>query len=220
MNKNPKEPKIVKTDSAIGKDSSFDESHKALESEITPVLLGSTVVDEALTKKEGELENIFLETCSLRILMALRRIMHFVDMYSRKLANEHNITGPQLICLYAVVKEGPLSLSELGKRVSLSMSTVNGIVDRLEYKGFVVRERKDKDRRKVLITATDTGKNVSKQAPLPLQDRLAQTVARLPELEQVSIALSLERIAEMMEEKQELCNSDNKKSKTHDKSGD
>lgn len=220
MNKNPKEPKIVKTVNDIGKDSSFDESHKALESEIAPVLLGSTVIDEALTKKEGELGNIFLETCSLRILMALRRIMHFVDMYSRKLANEHNITGPQLICLYAVVKEGPLTLSELGKRVSLSMSTVNGIVDRLEYKGFVMRERKDRDRRKVLVTATDTGKDVSSQAPLPLQDRLAQTVSQLPELEQVSIALSLERIVEMMEEKQGFIASDSENLKTNDKSGD
>jgi len=170
-----------------------------MEYESVPVLLGSTTVDETLDPREVELKDISLETCSFRILIALRRIMHFVDTYSKKLAVEHHITGPQLICLYSIVKEGPLTLSDLGRRVSLSMSTVNGIVDRLDYKGLVVRERKDRDRRKVLITATDAGKKLTSQAPFPLQDRLAQAIAGLPELEQVSIALSFERVVEMME---------------------
>jgi DNA-binding MarR family transcriptional regulator len=153
-------------------------------------------VEKEDTKKETSKENY-----DLRILMALRRIMHFIDSYSRKLAVEHHITGPQLICLYSIVTEGPLTLSDLRKRVSLSMSTVNGIVDRLENKQLIIRERKDKDRRKVLISATDEGINLASSAPPPLQDRLSQAIANLPELEQVSIALSLERIVEMMEEK-------------------
>jgi len=137
----------------------------------------------------------------MRVLMALRRIMHFIDTYSRRLAVEHLITGPQLICLYAIAKDGPITLSELGKRVSLSMSTANGIVDRLENKHLILRERKDKDRRKVLLTATDAGIALASKAPLPLQDTLSLAISKLPELEQVSIALSLERIVEMMEEK-------------------
>jgi len=137
----------------------------------------------------------------MRILMALRRIMHFIDAYSRRLAAEQHITGPQLICLYAIVSHGPMTLSDLVKRVSLSMSTANGIVDRLENKHLILRERKDKDRRKVLLTATDDGIALARKAPLPLQDRLSRAISNLPELEQVSIALSLERIVEMMEEK-------------------
>jgi len=171
------------------------------EEESLSVLLGTTAIDETPDLQEGE-RDIFPETCSYRILIALRRIMHFVDIYSKKLAVEHHITGPQLICLYSIVKEGPLTLSELGKRVSLSISTVNGIVDRLEHKGLVVRERKDRDRRKVLITSTDAGEKLTSQAPLPLQDRLAKAVDQLPELEKVSIALSFERVVEMMEIKE------------------
>jgi DNA-binding MarR family transcriptional regulator len=140
------------------------------------------------------------DSYSLRILMALRHIMHFVDSYSRQLATEYKITGPQLICLYSIVKNGPLTLSELGKLVSLSMSTANGIVDRLEQKKLVQRERKDHDRRKVIITATDEGEKLSSEAPLPLQGRLIKAIRELPELEQVSIALSLERVLNMMKE--------------------
>ncbi len=180
----------------------LDKDRGPFEDESVPILLGSTAINETRDPLSDESNNIFLENCSFRILVALRRIMHFVDAYSKKLAMEYHITGPQLICLYSIVKGGSLTLSELGKRVSLSMSTVNGIVDRLEYKCLIVRERKDRDRRKVLITATDAGKKLTARAPLPLQDRLALAIAQLPELEQVSIALSFERVAEMMEMKE------------------
>ena len=169
--------------------------------EISQALLGLTISDEAEASQAIEKEPATSENYDLRILMALRRIMHFIDTYSRRLAVEHHITGPQLICLYSIVTDGPLTLSSLGKRVSLSMSTVNGIVDRLENKSLVLRERKDKDRRKVLLTATKAGISLASSAPLPLQDRLSLTIADLPELEQVSIALSLERIVNMMEDK-------------------
>ena len=169
--------------------------------EISSALLGLTLGDQAVGETRVPEEQPRKENYDLRILMALRRIMHFIDAYSRRLSAEHHITGPQLICLYSIVKDGPLTLSDLGKRVSLSMSTVNGIVDRLENKNLVIRERKDKDRRKVLITATRSGIQLALSAPLPLQDRLSREIADLPELEQVSIALSLERIAAMMEEK-------------------
>jgi len=169
--------------------------------EISQALLGLTVGDEAGASQVTEKETAGSENYDLRVLMALRRIMHFIDTYSRRLAVEHQITGPQLICLYSIVAEGPLTLSSLGKRVSLSMSTVNGIVDRLENKNLVLRERKDRDRRKVIITATQAGISLASSAPPPLQDRLSLAIADLPELEQISIALSLERIVNMMEDK-------------------
>jgi DNA-binding MarR family transcriptional regulator len=82
------------------------------------------------------------------------------------------------------------------------MSTVNGIIDRLEAKKLVERKRTDPDRRKVLVSATDAGVMLSRNMPLPLQNGLVQAISELPELEQVSIALSLERIVDMMEEDQ------------------
>jgi DNA-binding MarR family transcriptional regulator len=138
----------------------------------------------------------------MRILMALRRIMHSVDTYSRKLSVDYHITVPQFICLHSIVQDGPMTLSALGTMVSLSMSTVNGIIDRLEAKKLVERKRTDPDRRKVLVSATDAGVMLSRNMPLPLQNGLVQAISELPELEQVSIALSLERIVDMMEEDQ------------------
>jgi DNA-binding MarR family transcriptional regulator len=81
----------------------------------------------------------------------------------------------------------------------MGASTINGVIDRLEKKGLIVRERDTQDRRKVFITVTEAGKMMSKSTPSLLQDRLSDSLRSLPELEQAAIALSLERVVSLME---------------------
>lgn len=134
----------------------------------------------------------------LRILRALRRIIQAVDVHSRKLASVHKITAPQLVTLLWVVEAGSSTASDIAKQIHLSNSTVVGILDRLEAKGLVRRERSTHDRRLVHVCATEAGIRLAETAPSPLQDVLAQALHALPELEQTAIALSLERIVDLM----------------------
>lgn len=150
---------------------------------------------EATNKKQGLNDS---DAADLRILLALRRIMRGVDLYSRKLRAQHSITGPQLVCLLAVAKEGPMTVSALGRSVHLSASTIVGILDRLEAKGFVHRERDKQDRRQVYVSATDAGRAAAKSSPSPLQDKLAEALRDLPEQDQKAISESLERIVDLM----------------------
>ena len=143
--------------------------------------------------------DLFFETCGSRVLMALRRIIRAVDIYSRKLNSTVQITAPQLICIYSVDHREGMTLSGLAKEVNLGVSTVNGIVDRLESKGLLTRTRSVTDRRRVTLSITAQGREVAKAAPALLQDRLARSLRNLPELEQAAIALSLERVVELME---------------------
>jgi DNA-binding MarR family transcriptional regulator len=138
----------------------------------------------------------------LRILQTLRIIMREVDLHSRKLKKECQITTPQLVCLLATVEKGPLTVAGLAGEVHLSSSTVVGILDRLEERGLISRERGVKDRRKVLVAATEKGCQYAQSAPSPLQDRLARSLSELSLLEQSTISLSLERIVELMKNKQ------------------
>lgn len=135
----------------------------------------------------------------LRILRSLRRIIHSVDLYSKELAATNRITAPQLICLLHVANNGPVSATAIGREVHLSPSTVVGILDRLEEKGLVERQRSREDRRIVRVTATREGVELARKSPSPLQQTLANALSDLPELEQATIALSLERIVALME---------------------
>jgi DNA-binding MarR family transcriptional regulator len=142
----------------------------------------------------------FLEArLDLRILQALRRIIRAVEVHSRKLEARYDVTSAQLLCLMAVKERGPLTLSGIARNLFISSSTLVGIVDRLERKGWVVRRRGTEDRRQVSISLTDPGRLLLESAPSPLQDHLAEALKDLPELEQVAIAMSLERVVGLME---------------------
>lgn len=135
----------------------------------------------------------------LRILQSLRRIIRAVDLHSRKLSMQHSITGPQLACLLVVNEHGPLTASSLAREVYLSPSTIVGILDRLEQKQLVVRQRSCQDRRVVNVEITQQGIELIRSAPSPLQETLSRALQQLPGDEQVAIALSLEKIVALME---------------------
>jgi len=140
------------------------------------------------------------ERYDLRVLQALRRILRSVDIYSRKLALEHGVTVPQLVCLLKLDELGALTIKELSEEVFLSPSTLVGIIDRLEGHDLVTRKRSVRDRRKVRVDLTAQGRELIAKSPSPLQEGLAHAIERLPELERATIALSLEKLLALMEE--------------------
>ncbi len=146
-----------------------------------------------------ETQQQFFETSGYRVLNAIRRIIRAVDIHSRKLNSEFNITAPQMICLYALDREDGITLSQLSKAVSLGSSTLTGILDRLELKGLAVRRRSSFDRRKILLHITEEGRQMVQKAPSPLQARLSSTLSTLSEMEQHTIARSLEHVVALME---------------------
>jgi DNA-binding MarR family transcriptional regulator len=139
------------------------------------------------------------ESPEFRILTAIRRIIRAVDIHSRKLSSQHHITAPQLVCLLELVSRGSLTISVLAQHVHLSPSTLVGIVDRLAAKGLVVRRRDERDRRRVLLSPTERGRELADHAPSPLQDRLSEGLSSLGEEERNDLAGAIERIVELLE---------------------
>jgi DNA-binding MarR family transcriptional regulator len=133
------------------------------------------------------------------ILHSLRRIIRAVEIYSRKLATKYRVTGPQLVCLVAIIELGPVTATGIAREVHLSTSTVVGILARLEEKGLIVRHRSERDRRQIHVMPTAEGRILVETAPSPLQDTLSLALSGLNSLEQATIALSLQRVVELME---------------------
>lgn len=134
-----------------------------------------------------------------RVLRSLRRISRAVDLHSRRLASTHRLTTPQLLSLRHIRAEGSTTPSRLARAISLSQATVTGILDRLEGRGLIGRSRNPSDKRQVLVELTEAGREAVDAAPLPLHERFAERLAKLPEAEQRDIEEVLERIVSMME---------------------
>lgn len=134
------------------------------------------------------------------IFMDLRRIMRAMDVYSRQLSGSHGLTGPQMLCLREIAGRGSLTTGALAKGIALSPATLTGILDRLEVRGLVSRERRPEDKRRVLVSLTPLGKQMSLELPPPLQMRFSARLSELPPDEQVAIRLALGSVSRMMAE--------------------
>jgi DNA-binding MarR family transcriptional regulator len=135
----------------------------------------------------------------LKILMDLRKITRAIDLNSKKLSSETSLTAPQIVSLIAIYHQEALTLADLAEQVHLSSSTMVGIIDRLEAKNLVVRERSKTDRRQVLIHITDEGRKMAKKSPLPLQEELIKSLSKLPEAQQRNLAKALELLVKMLD---------------------
>ena len=140
-----------------------------------------------------------IKNYEFRILTAIRRVIRSVDKYSRKINTELGLTTPQLLCLDALGKNDHIITKELAQRVNLSESTVIGIVDRLEAKQYLGRQRSKEDRRKVYLSLTDAGKGILDSTPSLLQDKLSIALSKLEKKNLESITQSLEQVVEMMD---------------------
>ena len=133
------------------------------------------------------------------MFMDLRRIMRAMDVHSRALAGSHGLTGPQMLCLREIATRGALTTGSLALAVALSPATLTGILDRLEVRGLVSRERRPEDKRRVLVSLTAVGRQMAQELPSPLQDRFAARMTELSPEEQRSIRAALASVAKMMD---------------------
>lgn len=133
------------------------------------------------------------------VLIALRRIIRATDLHSRQLSKTAGLTSPQLLVLQTLQRHEELTVGEIATKVSLSQATVTTIIDRLEKRNFVKRERGSTDKRKVYVYLTDDAHKALMDAPKPLQDSFVQQFQDLRDWEQSMILASLERVAHMMD---------------------
>jgi DNA-binding MarR family transcriptional regulator len=105
-------------------------------------------------------------------MQSLRRISKAIQDYSQEVSKKFGITGPQLWALKTICVNGSLSLGELSKKMYLHPSTVSGVVDRLEKKGYVVRNRRREDRRVVKVLLTPKGHTLITKAPNPFRGKV------------------------------------------------
>jgi DNA-binding MarR family transcriptional regulator len=133
------------------------------------------------------------------VLVALRRVIRATDLHSKHLAKTTGLTAPQILLLQSIRDKGQITIGELANQMSLSQATVTTILDRLEKRELVYRERSKEDKRKVHAYLTEKATEVLKDAPIPLQEHFARQFGDLQDWEKTMIISSLQRIAQMMD---------------------
>jgi len=132
------------------------------------------------------------------LLVAIRQIIRAIDLRSKKLSKAVGITGPQLLVLQEVSAHPGITSKQVADSINLSQATVTSILDRLEAKALLIRQRDSEDRRKVLLTLTEVGQSTLKDAPRAMEDTFIEKFESIEPWEQSLLLSSVQRVASMM----------------------
>lgn len=134
-----------------------------------------------------------------RIVGGIRWLASSVAKDAYRSAKGFGLTGPQASILHAINQLGSMSSAKLSRKLHVTPGNITGIVDRLEKKGLVVRERKIEDRRVVLINLTAEGKQLADVLPDPVEIKLIAGLSQLPPAEIQSLDKAMSHIFEIVD---------------------
>jgi DNA-binding MarR family transcriptional regulator len=111
------------------------------------------------------------------------------------------LTGPQRIVMQALVQSEGLSLKQLSARVSLAHSTVSGIVDRLQTRGMVVRQRDQADgRASVIAPSSEVRDFLANRMPELAISPLVTALRGASESEKATVLRGLRKLRALIEQ--------------------
>jgi DNA-binding MarR family transcriptional regulator len=133
------------------------------------------------------------------VVNSLRRITKAIHEFSKAVDREFGITGPQLWAMRTISETGSCSAGDLASRLCVHPSTITGVIQRLEDKRLIDRQKRADDRRAVVLTLTPAGKKLLERAPHPAQGQLVNALAQFPPEDVAKLRAMLDHIVGAME---------------------
>jgi len=135
------------------------------------------------------------------ILIKIRKIVRSINLESKKIQKEYGVSIPQVLCL-SYLRSSPgyrSTQGEIKKFLNLNSSTVSGIIDRLEKKGYLARLPRSGDKRVVNIVLTTSGDKLLKNIPSLLHEQLSSRLRRLSDEELLRVEKSLDTLVSLLD---------------------
>ncbi len=112
-----------------------------------------------MTKEQTEQLKLDNQLC-FRLYTASRLIVQSYQPY----LSELGITYTQYLALMVLWEKSPVKVSEISSRLKLESNTVTPLVKRMEAQGLVKREKGKQDGRETIVSLTQKGKSLEKEA--------------------------------------------------------
>lgn len=111
------------------------------------------------------------------VVLALQRATHHTLHALSAALSDLNLSAAEINALANLGAGGTLSVRQLSERAGTRASTLTGLLDRLENRGYLVREVDPADRRSFRLPLTDQGREVA-----------ARVLAAIAALERAALA--------------------------------
>ena len=99
---------------------------------------------------------------SIEVAKLFQEVMYLFRNNMKKLISDTGMSAPQGMVIGLLSKNKRMKVTELSQHLSLSNSTVSGIIDRLEAQEMVIRERSKEDKRVVYVSISPKFEEIHK----------------------------------------------------------
>ena len=96
----------------------------------------------------------------LKSVRLLAECMQGFERFSGESVRQHGLTHAQFDIIATLGNTPGMSYKELGERTLITKGTLTGVIERLEQKGLVLRERSSDDKRSFFVRLTPAGDGV------------------------------------------------------------
>lgn len=115
------------------------------------------------------------------VLMLFRVVFRSVQKHSAWVEKQCQVSGAQLWVMWELLVSPGLKVGDLSRAMTIHQSTASNLVDKLEKRGLLRRERGGPDQRVVRLYLTPAGLEVVNRAPRPAQGVLMEALNSLPD---------------------------------------
>ena len=133
-------------------------------------------------KGESRAEDVFAKI--LTIQRAIQSGMQAMD-------GNVGMSGSQLSAMWHISAAPGLRVTALAAAMCVQHSTASNLLDKLEKRDLIRRERNSQDQRVVSVFLTDHGNEIVKKMPGPLHGKLRNALRDLPESVLVSLGTGM-----------------------------
>jgi len=113
------------------------------------------------------------------ITKKLRVVFRAVQAHSKIVERQCGLSSAKLWMMWELFATPGLKVSELARALTIHPSTCSNMLDQLEDKGFIRRDRSKVDQRAVHLYLTGEGAKVLAKAPRPAQGTLSDALEQL-----------------------------------------
>ena len=113
------------------------------------------------------------------MVLALQRATHHTLHALSAALSDLNLSAAEINALANLGEGGTLSVRQLSERAGTRASTLTGLLDRLENRGYLMRELDPSDRRSFRLPLTGLGQEVAARALAAIADLEREALSRL-----------------------------------------
>jgi DNA-binding MarR family transcriptional regulator len=138
-----------------------------------------------------------------KVTKQLRVLFRAVQSHSKIVERQCGLSSAKLWMMWELFANPGLKVSELARALTIHPSTCSNMLDQLENKGLIRRDRSKSDQRAVHIFLTEEGTRLLAIAPCPAQGTLSMALEHLSDSHLTHLEDGLSQLLQAMQVKNE-----------------